>query len=370
MSRPSLRLASFLFATIAAVIAGLALSLQSTEIHSDLILGVITALSSVLAAIILAVTTMRLHGSEYQHKPSEVSLDLTGEYLRKWINLESILRGMLIRATGDVSFEKAPLNKIINEYGSRWDVGDQEESELRSAVHLRNDIVHGAGAYAGSISALGADLNRLDGLIKVAGRRANTSRLKKKREVVLHSRNVENSYVAGESVQELADIPVTLAQDDVEGELAESEGDLPAIAGAYQQALNSQDRELAARALEYLGSMAERQGDLPAIAGAYQQALNSQDRELAAQALVRLGDIAERLGNLDAAVQAFQQVIDIGDVAAAPAAALNLGIALQQRGDVDAAIRALEQAIDKGNETVTRVARDLERSISRRKPIT
>lgn len=129
----------------------------------------------------------------------------------------------------------------------------------------------------------------------------------------------------------------------------QTHGDLSGAAAAYQQAIDSGDRNAVASAAVNLGVLRERQGDVSGAEAAYQLVIDSGHRVCIPQAAYNLGCLRQERGDVSRAAALYQLAIDSGHANYAPNSAYNLGILRYEQGDFSAAAEAWQLAIDSGH---------------------
>jgi tetratricopeptide (TPR) repeat protein len=302
--------------------------------------GIITALTAVLAALTALVAWAPVDRSP-EHSVSELDV-LKGEYLRKWIALERLMRDKLAASANDEYYQTASLSRIIRLYSQALGNRPDKESELLRNLGLRNQIVHASSEAISAKELRDAIVGLNDLLASVKAEQAS--------ELGEAVSDAGAATVRGEEYEEYEEAAYQL------GRNLAGRGDIEAARAALLQAIDSGHADIAPRALLTLGVLLQQQGDLDGARAALLQAIDSGHADIAPRALLTLGVLLQQEGDLTGARAAFQQALASGDVDAGPRAVFNLGILLQQQGDLDGARAAFQQAIDSGEPTVSPAA--------------
>jgi hypothetical protein len=106
--------------------------------NSSILLNLAGTVSAALTAVSLAVLIVRWSQSEAHTAASSLA-----EYLDLWIALETTMR---VRISEDLGESKSSedLSSLIGDYAAVARLDSDAESELRTLLGFRNDIVHGA----------------------------------------------------------------------------------------------------------------------------------------------------------------------------------------------------------------------------------
>ena len=127
-------------------------------------------------------------------------------------------------------------------------------------------------------------------------------------------------------------------------------GDADGARDCLEQAIASEDADVAAEALVSLGHLLARpQGDYEGARAYFEQAISSRHPEWAPAAMVGLALLLERQGDVGAAGHVYQLAIQSGNDNWAARASIFLGKMLQKRGDDAGARVAYRRVVDSGN---------------------